>query len=119
MTFNPYEVIKAAVPDLDGRMQQFVTEGSTMDDELLEVFVQQLEDDLDSLVQQDRPYDMNAVARAAHSIKGMSGSVGAPEVSVLAQELEQAAHNNSTQRVVQLLEIMQACQQGYQSMRNT
>jgi HPt (histidine-containing phosphotransfer) domain-containing protein len=82
------EVVRELVPDLDGRISQFEVETFEMDAELIEAFCEELErvgGDLKSGLDDE---DLDRARVAAHSIKGMGGTMGLPEISVLAQEIE-------------------------------
>src|ERR1019366_10023461 len=47
--------------------------------------------------------DLNAMARQAHDLKGMSGNFGIRRVQHLAEQLEHACQSESTAGIVQLL----------------
>lgn len=82
------ETVRELVPDLDGRISQFEVETFEMDDELIEAFCEELDrvgGDLQAGL--DEP-ENEKIRVAAHSIKGMGGTMGLPEISVLAQEIE-------------------------------
>ena len=61
---------------------------------------QQLADAADAL----KKHDMAAVARAAHSLKSTSASMGATTVSSLARELEQMAKQNDVAQSAAVME---------------
>ena len=82
------ETVRELVPDLDGRLSQFEVETFEMDDELIEAFCEELDRlgvDLQAGVDEA---DSEKIRVSAHSIKGMGGTMGLPEISVLAQEIE-------------------------------
>ncbi|HNX53067.1 MAG TPA: Hpt domain-containing protein [Pontiellaceae bacterium] len=82
------ETVRKLVPDLDGRISQFEVETFEMDDELIAAFCEELERmTADLQTGLDKP-DTELIRVAAHSIKGMGGTMGLPEISVLAQEIE-------------------------------
>jgi len=82
------ETVRKLVPDLDGRISQFEVETFEMDDELISAFCEELERmSADLQTGLDTP-DNEMIRVAAHSIKGMGGTMGLPEISVLAQEIE-------------------------------
>lgn len=85
------EWIADLVPDLEGRVGQFEVSTDDVDDELIEVFMDEsrrLTGELQEGIESD---DAEMVRAAAHSIKGMGGTVGLPEISVLALEIENRA----------------------------
>jgi len=82
------ETVRELVPDLDGRISQFEVETFEMDDELIEAFCEELDrlaGDMEAGVDES---DDEKIRMSAHSIKGMGGTMGLPEISVLAQEIE-------------------------------
>lgn len=82
------EMVRELVPDLDGRISQFEVETFEMDQELISAFCEELGrvgGDLQAGVDES---DDEKIRVAAHSIKGMGGTMGLPEISVLAQEIE-------------------------------
>ncbi len=82
------EMVRKLVPDLDGRIGRFEVEDFEMDDELLAAFCEELDrlsTDLRSGLDTSNKKKTHV---AAHSIKGMGGTMGLPEISVLAQEVE-------------------------------
>ena len=82
------ETVRELVPDLDGRISQFEVETFEMDDELIEAFCEELDrvgGDLQAGLDES---ENEKISVAAHLIKGMGGTMGLPEISVLAQEIE-------------------------------
>ncbi len=59
-----------------------------MDDELISAFCEELERMSGDLQTGLDTSDNEMIRVAAHSIKGMGGTMGLPEISVLAQEIE-------------------------------
>lgn len=82
------ETVRNLVSDLDGRISQFEVETFEMDDELISAFCEELERMSGELRQGLDAPDPEMIRVAAHSIKGMGGTMGLPEISVLAQEIE-------------------------------
>lgn len=96
------ETVRELVPDLDGRISQFEVETFEMDGELIEAFCEELERvgaDLQAGVDES---DDEKIRIAAHSIKGMGGTMGLPEISVLAQEIELTLRNGEDVRAKDL-----------------
>lgn len=85
------EWVKALIPDLSGRIAPFVVDTDEIDDELIEVFIDEIKrlsgDLQDGVSRNDNPL----VRMASHSIKGMGGTMGLPELSVLGLEIENMA----------------------------
>jgi len=92
------ETVRNLVPDLDGRISQFEVETFEMDGELIEAFCEELDrvgGDLQSGLDES---DNEKIRVAAHSIKGMGGTMGLPEISVLAQEIELTLRGGDQER---------------------
>jgi HPt (histidine-containing phosphotransfer) domain-containing protein len=84
------EMVRSIIPDLDGRISQFEVETFEMDEELISAFCEELVRICGDLEVGLNTPDDEKVRVAAHSIKGMGGTMGLPEISVLAQEIEMA-----------------------------
>lgn len=100
------ETVRTLVPDLDGRISQFEVETFEMDDELIVAFCEELERmaaDLQAGI--DTPNN-EMIRVAAHSIKGMGGTMGLPEISVLAQEIELTLRGGQTERCALLCKAL-------------
>jgi len=96
------EMVREWVPDLDGRISQFEIESFELDDELIDAFREEL-DRLSGDLQAGLDASNNEDARlAVHSIKGMSGTMGLPEISVLSQEIEITLRADDLERAHQL-----------------
>ena len=63
--------------------------------ELLEIFLESSESDIDKLQQALMKGDAKQVADAAHSIKGASANLGFNDIFSVAKSLEQKARENS------------------------
>jgi HPt (histidine-containing phosphotransfer) domain-containing protein len=88
------EWVAELIPGLASRTDQFVVDTDEVDDELVEVFVEEIcrltADLQEGLAKSDR----EMVRMAAHSIKGMGGTLGLPEISVLGLEIENMAKDD-------------------------
>ena len=82
------EMVRELVPDLETRIAQFEVEPFELDEELIEAFREELEHLSDEMQAGLDSADDEQIRLAIHSIKGMSGTMGLPEISVLAQEIE-------------------------------
>jgi HPt (histidine-containing phosphotransfer) domain-containing protein len=102
------EMVRELVPDLDGRISQFEVETFEMDDELVEAFCEELERMSGDLQTGLDSGDNEQIRVAAHSIKGMGGTMGLPEISVLAQEIEFAVRDGDMQRCAELCAALTA-----------
>ena len=86
--------VKSLVPDLEARVDAFQVDTEFLDDELIDAFKEEIAQQsalMQAGAQNDNP---DEIRMAAHSIKGMGGTIGLPEISVLAQEVELRAKNN-------------------------
>lgn len=100
------EAVRRLVPDLDGRISQFEVETFEMDDELIDAFCEELERMAGELQTGIDTPDNEMIRLAAHSIKGMGGTMGLPEISVLAQEIELALRGGQMDRCVELCKAL-------------
>ena len=80
--------VKSLVPDLDGRIENYRVDTEFLDDELFDAFKEEILGQSVLMNAGASSGDMEAVRMAAHSIKGMGGTMGLPEISVLAHEIE-------------------------------
>jgi len=100
------EMVRGLVSDLDGRISQFEVETFEMDDELISAFCEELERmSADLQTGLDTP-DNEMIRVAAHSIKGMGGTMGLPEISVLAQEIELTLRGGQIERCTALCKAL-------------
>ncbi len=82
------EWVGELIPDLEGRRSLFVVDTDEVDDELIEVFIEELQRLSGELSVGLEQNNSEMVRMAAHSIKGMGGTIGLPELSVLGLEIE-------------------------------
>jgi HPt (histidine-containing phosphotransfer) domain-containing protein len=98
------EMVRQLVPDLEDRISQFEVEAFELDDELIEAFHEEL-DRLSGDLRRGMA-DPDAVREAAHSMKGMAGTMGLPEISVLSHEIEIMVRQNEMGRCGMLCDAM-------------
>lgn len=96
------DMVRVLVPDLDGRISQFEVETFEMDDELIAAFCEELDRMSGDLRAGLNASDSDKIRVAAHSIKGMGGTMGLPEISVLAQEIELMVKAGNAERIASL-----------------
>jgi len=77
--------------DFEARCERYQSCLDEIDEEIVGLFVEQMVVRLNALEGALPLRDYGVIKRAAHSIKGMGGTVGYPEVSVGAEDLEVAA----------------------------
>lgn len=85
------EWIADLIPALETRVDQFTVDTDEVDDELIEVFLDELRRLTAELQEGVAGNNPELVRSGAHSIKGMGGTIGLPELSVLALEIENLA----------------------------
>jgi HPt (histidine-containing phosphotransfer) domain-containing protein len=85
------EWVAELIPGMEGQLPQFVVATDEVDDELIEIFIEELVRLTGELQEGFQNEDPDMVRVAAHSIKGMGGTIGLPEISVLALTIENAA----------------------------
>lgn len=100
------EMVRELVPDLDERIGQFEVETFEMDDELMDAFFEEIERLTGDLQAGLDEFDEEKIRASAHSIKGMSGTMGLPEISVLAQEIEVTLRGGETERCRHLCTVL-------------
>jgi len=92
------EWVKERIPDLDIRISQFEAEPFELDDELISAFNEELTRLCGELAAALQAHDTEEIHGAAHSLKGMCASIGLPELSVLAQEIEFTLRDGAMER---------------------
>jgi HPt (histidine-containing phosphotransfer) domain-containing protein len=85
------EWVAELIPGLAGQLDQFSVATDEVDDELVGIFIDELVRLTGELQEGMAGSDSESVRMAAHSIKGMGGTIGLPEISVLALTVENAA----------------------------
>jgi HPt (histidine-containing phosphotransfer) domain-containing protein len=85
------EWIAQFIPGLEARKEMFVVDTDEVDDELVEVFIDEILRLTADLQDGLKQHKAEIIRGAAHSIKGMGGTLGLPEISVLALEIENRA----------------------------
>lgn len=86
--FENTEWIGELIPNLAVRLDPFIVDTDEMDDELIEVFIEEVERLTGELQEGLAQNNSEMLRMAAHSIKGMGGTMGIPEISVLGLEIE-------------------------------
>jgi HPt (histidine-containing phosphotransfer) domain-containing protein len=85
------EWIGELIPDLSSRLDQFVVDTDELDEELVEVFIEEIQRLTGELHEGLEQNNLEMIRMAAHSIKGMGGTMGLPELSVLGLDVETMA----------------------------
>lgn len=101
--------VAACVPDVEDRLERFTVDASEVDDEMMGIFIQQFQIDINGIEEAMRTGDLVSAANHAHSIKGMGGTAGMPSISVLAEELERTAKAKNAGGLTPLKTILDTC----------
>lgn len=98
------------IPDLEARIENFRTNSAVIDDEILNLFAEQMRVIIHALQHAIHVKDVDEIRRQAHSLQGMGGTAGAPEISVVGEELSRYAKKNDLERCRQLTERLDVWQ---------
>jgi HPt (histidine-containing phosphotransfer) domain-containing protein len=85
------EWVSDLIPDLESQLDPFIVDTDEVDEELVDVFIEELRRLTGELKDGMQNSDDEMVRMAAHSIKGMGGTIGLPEISVVGPNIENAA----------------------------
>lgn len=85
------EWVADLIPGLESQLDPFIVDTDEVDEELVDVFIEELRRLTGELKDGMQANDDEIVRMAAHSIKGMGGTIGLPEISVLGLTIENAA----------------------------
>ena len=94
------------LPDLAVQASAYCVDTSEVDDEIRVLFREQLGVMAIALPQAIAASDWAAIRRHAHSLQGMGGAVGFPDLSVAGCALSAAAHASDLGRCGQLAEVL-------------
>ena len=106
MQFESLDWVNEWVSDLESKMEPFIVGTEELDDELAEIFKSEMIRLLTELQQGVAAHDAEVIREAAHSIKGMGGSMGFPELSVVAHEIELMAKENTLAKLAPLVDAL-------------
>jgi anti-sigma regulatory factor (Ser/Thr protein kinase)/HPt (histidine-containing phosphotransfer) domain-containing protein len=98
------------IPDLAARSGEFETDLNVLDEELLQLFHEQILLSVEELRQGIGSFDALKIRESAHSLQGMGGVVGAPEISVLGVAFSEAAIAEDWKRCGDLLTALEGWQ---------
>ncbi len=79
------------ISDLEDRSRQFQTDLDMVDEELMELFAQEIRRAASGLEESTREQDENGIREHAHTLQGMGGTAGVPEISVVGEQLSEMA----------------------------
>ncbi len=90
------------IPDLASRAEAFRTTSDGVGDELLRLFAEQIRLAIYALRDAIATGDVNGIREQAHSLLGMGGTAGSPEISVVGDELSNCAKKGDIARCGEL-----------------
>ncbi len=91
------------IPDIVDRAEAFRVSSEFVDEAVREAFERQMALTLTELQIASAAVDEAGVRRQAHSLQGMGGAAGVPEISVVGEELSRAAREKDFARCVALV----------------
>ena len=100
------EWVAELIPSLAEQLDQYVVATDEVDDELVEVFIEEIQRLTAELQEGVRNDDAEMIRIAAHSIKGMGGTIGLPEISVVGLEIEKRAKEDRSQDAAPLVDAL-------------
>lgn len=98
------EWVAELIPDLAARLEPYVVDTEELDDELVEVFIEEIRRLTRELQEGLAQNNGETIRMAAHSIKGMGGTMGLPEISVLGLEVEAMSKESRLSEIRSLVE---------------
>lgn len=100
------EWVAELIPDLSVKIAPFIVDTEEVDDELVEVFVDEIRRLTGELQEGILQNNGDMVRMASHSIKGMGGTMGLPEISVLGLEIENLAKEEQLDEAKPLVDAL-------------
>jgi len=98
----PRTPLAGLIPGFEERLKRYGVNPGEVDAEIRDSFREQVAASAGIIRDALASGDMETVRRRAHSLKGMGATVGEPEVSVIADEMLNAAHENDAERCTAL-----------------
>ncbi|MEI8205471.1 MAG: response regulator [Kiritimatiellales bacterium] len=103
------------IPDLAARAETFRTSSKNINEKILRVFAEQMRLTIRVLQEAVEGGDEDSIRRQAHSLQGMGGTVGVPEISVVGEELSRLAKRGDLERCRELTERLNRWQTDWDS----
>lgn len=100
------EWVEKLIPELEAKKISFLVDTDEVDDELIEVFIDELKRLTDELKNGMSTGNPELIRMSAHSVKGMGGTIGLPEISVLGLEIEMAAKEDRLEDARPLIDAL-------------
>lgn len=108
-----WRALRALIPDLDEQLPRFRTDSEAVDAEIFGSFLDYLGQLAEDMAVAIAAGDGGKIRAVGHSIKGMGGSCGAPEVSVIGLELEAAGRSADFARAQALLDALRRWRESF------
>ena len=86
--FGSMDWVAELIPDIAARTEAFTVDTEAVDEELVEIFLEEIRRLTGELQRGLDQQNSETIRMAAHSIKGMGGTMGLPEISGLGLEIE-------------------------------
>jgi len=90
------------IPDLDLRIETYRISSEIVDEEVAQAFADQMRLIILGLHEAIEGHDVERIRRKAHSLQGMGGTAGVPEISVVGDELSRLAKRGDLERCREL-----------------
>ena len=97
------QALREVIPDINARAAAYDLDPFPPDPEVAEALRAHLVEVIPALAAAAAAGQLIALARAGHSLRGMGGAAGAPELSVFGEELEMAARDGDGRRAAALV----------------
>lgn len=98
--------VSELIPDVAARAAPFTVDTEEVDEELAIIFVEEIRRLTGELQQGLEQGDEEAVRVASHSIKGMGGTMGLPEISVVGLAIETLAKEDHLSQTAPLIQAL-------------
>jgi len=90
------------IPDLDRRIETYRVSSEIVDEEVAQAFADQMRLIILGLHEALESKDVERLRRQGHSLQGMGGTAGVPEISVVGEELSRLAKQGDLERCREL-----------------
>ena len=100
------EIFDPLIADLSARAEAFAVPAEEVDDEILDLFAEQVKEIAEAAGAAANVEDETGIRRGAHSLQGMSGTIGVASLSVVGAELSAAAKAHDFGRCSRLAEAL-------------
>lgn len=91
-------VFEALIPDLARRANEFRVDTSEVDEELIALFLDQMRKVVGEIAGAASARSVEVLRQGGHSLQGIGGTIGLPELSVVGVELGAAARRADFER---------------------